>query len=124
MCREVADVIEAAGFSVYLSANGEYGIFTDAKEKVVVSFSNFSVVARFYGSYLSKRVGSGWGIDDVYPLTEEKVRDVFKDAHCPPVWAVGTERVTLCTLRQHLARYELSSGFVKLGAQVEETERD
>lgn len=118
MCQEVVKIIQEAGFTVYVSKDGEYGFFTAEDEPIVVSFSGFRHAARFYGCYTAppnSGCGTGWGIDDIYPLTVEKVHEIFRLAHYPPRWAVGNHRVTLVSTAQYLKTYT-ASGFQKVEA--------
>ena len=112
MCKEVADLIKAAGYIVYLSGNKEYGFFTDAKGEVTVGFSNFSYNPRFFGSYEPTKVaGCGWGIDDIFPVDTAKVHEVFRLAHYPPRWATGGAKVKLLTVQRRLKLYEPASNY-------------
>ena len=114
-CKQIADVIRAAGFIVYLSYTGEYGFFTDEKEEVTVSFGNLRSGPRFYGCYEpTKSAGNGWGIADIYPLDVAKVKEVFKQAHYPPLWATKGAKVKLLTVARKLTIYDAASSFRKV----------
>ena len=113
MCEDVAKLVLAAGFVVYISENGEHGFFTDEAGSFVASFGGFGYVARFSGNYQSSRTeqGTGWMICEVYPLSEDRVRKIAVEACCPPSWATGGFPVKLHTVQTYMALYGSSSGF-------------
>lgn len=109
IAKDLAASIKAAGFRVFLSGNGEYGIYTDAEGSRVVSFSSEYGMPKFSGNYTTsapRHTGTGWRLR-VASFTE-----MFNEI--PGSWAVGSATWKYTTLKQHLDTYQSSSKYTEI----------
>ena len=112
--QRMAEACKAAGYRVFLAKRGTYGFYTDAEGSRVISFQFNGFETRVSGNYITDNpafCGMGWCIDqDACDLS--KLDEYFNA--WPPSWAVGRANIVkLCTLEQHLSRYQDSSQYTE-----------
>lgn len=110
---ELATQMKADGFEVWLSANGEYGFFTNEEGDKIVYFQygNPSWAIEFSGclSKGDRHCGTGWKMD----ATNHK--DAWKEAKNPPSWyrSYMPSTAKYATRETHLKMYGYSSKYAK-----------
>jgi len=109
-----AGFVKAKGFRVYLAKAGTYGFVTDDTESRVLSFS-FTDGGSLGGNYgpPSTSSGTGWKMD-AHPSDLRTADDIRRALYeRAPSWCGGGWK-HYTTVKQHLAMYGESSGYVPL----------
>lgn len=104
---QLAQEIKAAGFCVFISKTGTYGIYTNQEGSKVVSFQYDLGGFKFCGNYKSKSCGTGWVMEDGMSF-EAMLLSVA------PHWATKGQAVKCTTLDEHLATYQWSSEYTEI----------
>ena len=116
LIQNIAQALHGYGFDVYISADGQYGFYTDGRR--VVCFGgpwNFSV--DFSGNYApSGTSGSGWQIVTAQADITKEQADAYISAFAPH-WT-GNKNPIYTTPEQHLKTYGKSSGYTKFNQEV------
>jgi len=113
---EWAGFIRGLGFDVYIAKSGTYGFITDRKAERVLSFS-FTDGGSLSGNYgpPSQKSGTGWRID-LHPTKLITHDDVHKQLYAEAPKYCGNGWKYYTTVAQHLATYDASSHYTKVGA--------
>lgn len=111
LINHIAEKLHGYGYTVYLSASGEYGFYTDG-DRVVSFGGHWSTMVDFSGNYApSRESGTGWGIaKEQTDITREQA-DAYVKADAPS-WTRNKNPI-YTTPEQHLKTYGQSSGYVK-----------
>ena len=115
LIQQIANKLQSFGYTVYLSADGRHGFYTDGTR--VVSFGgHWDYFVDFSGNYeQSKNSGTGWQIaKEQTDITADEAK-AYLTANAPS-WT-GNTNARYTTPEQHLLTYGKSSGYQKKGEQ-------
>jgi hypothetical protein len=117
MINEVAQMILAKGYRVFIAESGTHGFYTDAQGSKVIGFQHVLGGVTVSGNYKTSNpssTGTGWQIAGCFDPAE--IDNSFA-AHAPH-WAVGLAKWRFTTLEEHLKTYGKSSGYVELTPEL------